>query len=61
MWCFLARGQVWLKARGLGEGKRNVLYLDLGEESLQLALDNAILSLDLLEAGELRPKQDSKK
>ncbi len=56
-----SEGQVWLKARGLGEGMRNVLYLDLSEDSLQLALDNAISSLDLLEPGELRPKRIPKK
>ena len=54
-------GQVWLRARGIGEGNRNMLFLDLGEESLQLALDNAIASLDLLEVEELRPKRIPKK
>ena len=42
-------GQIWLQARTLGEGERQMFNLDISEENLQFALQKAIDVLGVLE------------
>ena len=42
-------GQIWLQSRTTGEGERQMFDLDISEENLRLALQNAIDELGSLE------------
>jgi hypothetical protein len=42
-------GQIWLQARTIGEGDKRMFDLDISEENLRLALQNAIDTLGVLE------------
>lgn len=54
-------GQIWLKARTTGEGERQMFNLDISEENLRSALQNAVDALGILEPFTIKRRGKFKK
>lgn len=54
-------GQIWLQSRTTGEGERQMFDLDISEENLRLALQNAIDELGSLEPNPRKRRGNFKK
>ena len=54
-------GYIWLEARAIGEGEKRMFDLDISEENLRLALQNAIDLLGVLEPIERKRRGKFKK